>query len=49
MRPYAGVLGGILTDTDESLVGSGYGLVVDGSKMYDSSTGMIVADGYIDL
>lgn len=28
---------------------TGYGLVVDGSKMYDSSSGKIVADGYIDL
>lgn len=29
--------------------GSGYGLIVDGAKMYDASAGKIVADGYIDL
>lgn len=44
-----GVLGGVLAEDDYSRAGSAYGLVVDGSKMYNPTTGKIVADGYIDL
>lgn len=41
-------LGGILMEGADD-ANTGYGLVVDGSKMYDPSSGKIVADGYIDL
>lgn len=41
-------LGGILMEGVDD-ANTGYGLVVDGSKMYDPSSGKIVADGYIDL
>lgn len=41
-------LGGILAEGTDN-AGSAYGLVVDGSKMYDPESGKIIADGVIDL
>lgn len=41
-------LGGILSEGADN-ANTGYGLVVDGSKMYDETSGKIVADGFVDL